>query len=252
MGTACENPVQGPLGLPKCSPTGREGMEFVLVVGFPAGALQANCYLLASSDGAECVLVDPGQDACDGVRKALAEHDLRPAAVLATHGHFDHIQSAAALADAHDVPVWIHSADRRLLSDPSAGLGPELAAAVGLPELTEPRRVELLDGFAGRSLELAGLTLDVDHTPGHTPGSVVFRCRTAEGGSLAFTGDTLFAGTVGRTDLPGGDPVELERSLRESILPLTDETVLLPGHGQPSTIGRERGTNPFFAAAARD
>ena len=221
----------------------------MLVVGFPAGAFKANCYLLARSDGGECVIVDPGQDAAVHIEESLREHRLVPRAVLATHGHFDHIQSAAAVADEHRLPVWIHSADRALLSDPLAGLGPRLAAALGPLTLDEPRRVEALDDLAGGSVELAGMRIEVDHTPGHTPGSVVFRLATAEGGTLALTGDTLFAGSVGRTDLPGGDAATLGASLRTALLSLPDDTVVLPGHGPTTTIGEERLSNPFLASA---
>ncbi|PXY19226.1 MBL fold metallo-hydrolase [Prauserella muralis] len=215
----------------------------MLVVGFPAGAFHANCYLLAPGPGGGCVVVDPGQDALPGVADALREHRLTPAAVLATHGHVDHVHSAAELADAHRVPVWIRPEDRPLLSDPLKGLGPDLAGALGDLRLTEPARVaELGEG----ELELAGLRVEVLHTPGHTPGSAVFRLATEEGGQLALTGDTVFAGSVGRTDLPGGDPRELGTSLRRMMAALPDDTVLLPGHGGTSTVGREKATNPFL------
>ncbi|TKG64943.1 MBL fold metallo-hydrolase [Prauserella endophytica] len=214
----------------------------MLVVGFPAGAFQANCYLLAADAGHGCVIVDPGEGAREGVDAALREYRLTPAAVLATHGHFDHVYSAAEIADAHGIPVWIRPEDRVLLSDPLKGLGPELAAAFGSVSLTEPRDVrELGDG----PLELAGLRITTGHTPGHTPGSAVFRLDSDEGGQLALTGDTLFAGSIGRTDLPGGDAREIASSLR-TLLTYPDDTVVLPGHGPTTTIGRERATNPFL------
>ncbi|RZQ65561.1 MBL fold metallo-hydrolase [Amycolatopsis suaedae] len=219
----------------------------MLVVGFAAGGLQANCYLIGTGPGGECLVVDPGEGAADGVEAALREHDLRPAAVLATHGHFDHVLSAATIADAHGVRTWIHPADRHLLTDPLAALGPELAAAVGELDMAGPAAVADLE--EGR-LELAGLTVTVDHTPGHTPGSVVFRLDTDEGGHVALTGDTLFAGSVGRTDLPGGSVHELESSLRTAVLPLDDATVVLPGHGPATTVGRERSANPFLRGLA--
>jgi hydroxyacylglutathione hydrolase len=226
----------------------------LLVVGFPSGAFQANCYLLATGPDAECVIVDPGQDAGEPIARALAEHRLTPVGVLATHGHLDHIHSAASVADEHGVAVWIHSADRPLLSDPLRGLGPELAAALGdTVAMPEPPDVRDLDGFAGdgRRLTLAGLDFTVDHTPGHTPGSVVFRLDTDEGGKLALTGDTLFAGAIGRTDLPGGSDGEMAESLRTRVLPLAEDTVVLPGHGGTTTIGRERAGNPFLAGVGR-
>lgn len=215
----------------------------MLVVGFPAGAFQANCYLLAAEAGRECVIVDPGQGAEPGIEKALREHRLTPVAVLATHGHVDHVASAAAVADTYGIAVHIRPEDRHLLSDPLAGLGPDLASALGPMTLTEPTSVVPL---TERELDLAGLRIAVDHTPGHTAGSVVFRLRSAEGGHLVLTGDTLFAGSVGRTDLPGGDPDALAVSLRTTLLPLADDTVVLPGHGGATTIGRERASNPFL------
>ncbi|SFB22598.1 Glyoxylase, beta-lactamase superfamily II [Amycolatopsis marina] len=219
----------------------------MLVIGFPSGAFQANCYLVALGAGGQCVIVDPGEGAVPAIREALHEHRLTPAGVLATHGHLDHIWSAAEVADAHGVAVWIHRADRRLLADPFAGIGPELAQVFGdsVPS-AEPERVAEFDEAP---VELAGLRVEVDHCPGHTPGSVLFRLVTPEGGRLVLTGDTLFAGGVGRTDLPGGDQAALELSLRTRILPLDDETVVLPGHGPSSTIGRERAGNPFLMGA---
>ncbi|WP_019815930.1 MBL fold metallo-hydrolase [Saccharomonospora saliphila] len=215
----------------------------MLVVGFPVGAFQANCYLLAREAGTECVLVDPGLDAAPEVERALSEHDLTLSAVLLTHGHVDHIACAATVADDHGVAVHIRSEDRHLLTDPAAGLSPELARGVGGLRLAEPAEVVELDTG---SLTVAGLPVRVEHTPGHTPGSVVFLLRTPEGGQVALTGDTLFAGSVGRTDMPGGDAAALRTSLTASLLTLDDETVVLPGHGGSTTIGRERAANPFL------
>lgn len=216
----------------------------MLVAGFAAGAFQANCYLLATGDGADCVIVDPGQDAVEPIEQALRDHRLNPAAVLATHGHFDHVYSATTVADAHGIPVHIHPADRPLLSEPLKGLGPQLSEMfAGQVEMTEPHHVvELGD----EPLELAGLHITVEHTPGHTPGSVFYRLASAEGGEVVLTGDTLFAGAIGRMDLPGGAQDDMARTLRERVLPLPDETVVLPGHGSTTTIGAERASNPFL------
>jgi glyoxylase-like metal-dependent hydrolase (beta-lactamase superfamily II) len=217
----------------------------VLVVGFSTGAFQANCYLLATGEGESCVIVDPGQDAVEPIAEALRKYRLSPVAALLTHGHFDHCFSVAPICDGNDIPAWIHPEDRDMLADPMCGIsdaGAELFG--GRLEMREPSEVrELTDGG---QLDLAGLTLTVDHSPGHTGGSVLFRTATEEGGQLLLAGDTLFAGSIGRTDLPGGDPRQMQQSLRERILTLDDDTVVLPGHGQTTTIGRERASNPFL------
>jgi len=217
----------------------------VLVVGFPTGALQANCFLLATGEGEPCVIVDPGQDAVEPITEALGKHRLSPVAVLLTHGHFDHVFSVAPVCDGNDVPAWIHPDDRELLADPLRGVSAQTASFFGgRLEMRQPREVrELSDGAV---LELGGLSLTVDHTPGHTGGSVIFRTGAPEGGQLLLAGDTLFAGSIGRTDLPGGDPRRMVKSLREKVLTLDDDTVVLPGHGPTTTIGRERASNPFL------
>ena len=217
----------------------------MLVAGFPAGSFQTNCYVVATGAGEACVVVDPGQDATEPLEALLAEHRLTPVAVLLTHGHIDHVYSVAPVCDGHDVPAWIHPADRDMLADPLRGLSPQAKAAFGGPlTLREPREVRSLDD--GETLELAGLTLRVDHTPGHTEGSVIFSTPTAEGVDVIFAGDTLFAGSIGRTDLPGGDPEQMMASLRDRILTRDDAAVVLPGHGPTTTIGRERASNPFL------
>jgi hydroxyacylglutathione hydrolase len=217
----------------------------VLVAGFPAGSFQTNCYVVAAGPGEACIVVDPGQDAVEPLDALLAEHRLTPVAVLLTHGHFDHTFSVAPVCDGNDVPAWIHPDDRELLADPLKGLSPEAGAFFGgRMELREPREVrELADGAA---LDLAGLTLRVDHTPGHTPGSVVFGTATEDGVEVVLAGDTLFAGSIGRTDLPGGDHAQMLASLRDKLLTRADDTVVLPGHGPTTTVGRERASNPFL------
>ncbi|GLW91041.1 MBL fold metallo-hydrolase [Actinokineospora globicatena] len=215
----------------------------MLVVGFPTGAFQANCFLIAPEAGGPCVVVDPGQDAEEALVAALAEHRLAPVAVVLTHGHLDHTFSVTPVCDGNDVPAWIHPDDRYMLSDPLRGLSDEAARFFGPLTMREPAEVrELTDGA---ELDLAGLRLTVRHTPGHTEGSVSFGHTTAEGGRLLFSGDTLFAGSIGRTDLPGGSMARMTESLR-GLLDLDDETVVLPGHGPTTTIGRERASNPFL------
>ncbi|MBB6171052.1 glyoxylase-like metal-dependent hydrolase (beta-lactamase superfamily II) [Nocardiopsis mwathae] len=221
----------------------------VLIAAFPAGPLAANCYVAAPAKGAGCVVIDPGQDASAGLRKLLDEHDLRPEAVLLTHGHFDHVWSAAQVGAAHGVPVHIHSADRALLTDPAKGLDPGLAAQLSglLGDATPGEPDDLVELSGGEELDHAGLRITVEHVPGHTPGSVTFALPGGdEHPGILFTGDLLFAGSIGRTDFPGGDHAEILRSLDRVCRDHPDDTAVLPGHGPQTTIGRERATNPFL------
>jgi hydroxyacylglutathione hydrolase len=221
----------------------------VLVAGFPAGAFAANCYVLASAPGSECLIIDPGQDAEGGIEEILGRYRLQPAAVLLTHGHIDHIWSVGPVCGAKDIPAYIHPADRALLTDPARGLslgaGQQLFGGLTFSEPDEV--IELKDGL---TLDLAGVELVVDHAPGHTPGSVTFRLPAAAEPGTIFTGDLLFAGSIGRTDLPGGDYETILASLARVCLPLPDETTVLSGHGPQTSIGAERAHNPFLAGLA--
>ena len=238
----------------------------VLVTGFPAGAFAANCYLVAPAPGEECVIIDPGQDAERGIEELLDRYRLKPSAVLLTHGHVDHMWSVAPVCGAKGIPAYIHPDDRELLADPGKGLS--LLAKqqfMGGMTFAEPDDVRQLSD--GDVITIAGLDIAVGHTPGHTPGSVTFRSgeddldvkpssfwpdpkvalgrdRQKEGG-LLFTGDLLFAGSIGRTDLPGGDHATILKSLARTLT-LPDETIVLPGHGPQTTIGDERSSNPFL------
>jgi len=213
------------------------------VTGFPAGAFAANCYVVAPARGAECVIVDPGQDAQQGIDELLTRYRLKPIAVLLTHGHIDHMWSVAPVCGAKGIPAYIHPDDRELLADPAKGLslavGQELFGGITFTEPDDVR--ELTDGSA---LSLAGLDFTVRHAPGHTPGSVTFGSENG-----LFTGDLLFAGSIGRTDLPGGDHQAMLRSLARTLT-LPDDTLVLPGHGPQTTIGAERRTNPFLTGLA--
>ena len=215
----------------------------MLVTGFPAGAFAANCYIVAPAPGEECVIIDPGQDAERGIEELLARYRLKPVAVLLTHGHIDHVWSAGPVCGAKGIPAWIHPADRGLLADPASGLGLNVGQELfGGITFTEPDDVrQLTDGAV---LELAGMQLTVGHVPGHTPGSVTFRGGADDLDAL-FSGDLLFAGSIGRTDLPGGDHATMLKSLARTLT-LPDETVVLPGHGPQTTVGAERRTNPFL------
>jgi hydroxyacylglutathione hydrolase len=216
----------------------------VLISGFPAGAFAANCYLVAPAPGEECVIIDPGQDAERGIEELLGRYRLKPIAVLLTHGHVDHMWSVAPVCGAKGVPAYIHPDDRDLLSDPARGMS-LLAKQQFLGGMTfgEPDDVRALSD--GAVVTLAGLDFTIGHTPGHTPGSVTFRSEARDLDAL-FSGDLLFAGSIGRTDLPGGDHETILKSLARTLT-LPDEVVVLPGHGPQTTIGDERQTNPFLA-----
>jgi glyoxylase-like metal-dependent hydrolase (beta-lactamase superfamily II) len=219
------------------------------VTGFPADAFGTNCYLLAPGPGEQCVIVDPGIGVLERLDEVLAEHRLRPAAVLLTHGHLDHTFSVAPVCGARGITAYIHPDDRELLADPAKGLSADIATVFGgrLP-YTEPEDVaELTDGT---TITIAGVEITVDHTPGHTRGSVLFHVP-ADDAVFCVAGDVLFAGSIGRTDLPGGSMPQMLASLRDKILPLDDATVVLPGHGPATTIGRERRTNPYLLEVAR-
>jgi hydroxyacylglutathione hydrolase len=224
----------------------------VFIASFPAGPWQTNCYLLATEPGAECVIVDPGMEAVGGVREVVEEHHLKPVAVLLTHGHLDHMYSVTPLCSSYDSTCWIHPDDRALLADPLRAMSAETSAM--LHQLTgsqqtfvEPDDVrEMVDGSL---VEVAGLTFSCLHAPGHTPGSTMFQTGydlDPAVDSLVFSGDVLFAGSIGRTDLPGGSSEDMLDSLRNKVLPLPDSAVVLPGHGQQTTMARERASNPYL------
>jgi glyoxylase-like metal-dependent hydrolase (beta-lactamase superfamily II) len=198
--------------------------------------------VVAPDRGEQCVVIDPGLDVVARLDELITENRLHPVAVLLTHGHLDHTFSVLPVCQARDVPAYIHPDDRGQLADPWSGLGlprgTPVAGLGGFP-LAEPDDVrQLADGDA---IPLAGLKFDVRHAPGHTRGSVVFGVE-----DQLWSGDVLFAGSIGRVDLPGGSMADMTRSLREVILPLSDETAVHPGHGPSTTIARERATNPYL------
>jgi len=226
----------------------------VLIAGFPAGSWATNCYVIASDPGEPCIIVDPGQESIDGVHELIREHRLAPAAVLLTHGHIDHVWSVAPLSSEFDIPALIHVDDRYRLTDPAgtsivAAREQLMAMTKNSLELTEPSDVRLLADE--QVVDLAGMSFTVRHAPGHTEGSVVFEID-----DVMFSGDVLFAGSIGRTDLPGGSHEQMIASLRRVIVPAHDDVTVLPGHGPQTTIGSEKATNPYLrpllAAAGGD
>jgi hydroxyacylglutathione hydrolase len=216
----------------------------VLLTGFPSEATDTNCYVVARGAGEQCVVIDPGIGVTGQLDDFVADHRLHPVAVLLTHGHFDHTFSVLPVCQARDVPAFIHPGDRPQLSDPWTWVGlPKGTPLFGALTFAEPDDVRELRPY--EVVSIAGLDFAVTHAPGHSVGSVVFGVESAEEAVL-FSGDVLFAGSIGRTDLPGGSMAQMEESLRKVILPLDDETVVRPGHGPQTTVGRERLTNPFL------
>jgi hydroxyacylglutathione hydrolase len=229
-----------------------DSLHVVFIASFPAGPWQTNCYLVASGPGEECVVIDPGMEAATGVRKVVTEHHLKPVAVLLTHGHLDHMYSVQPLCAAYSSSCWIHSEDRVLLSDPLRAMSEDTRQLLaqltgGKAAFVEPDDVhELVDGA---QIEIAGLRFDGIHAPGHTAGSVMFQTGydlDEAVDSLVFSGDVLFAGSIGRTDLPGGNNDNMLTSLRTKVLALPDSAAVLPGHGPQTTMSRERATNPYL------
>jgi hydroxyacylglutathione hydrolase len=198
------------------------------------------------------VIIDPGMDATAGVAELILEHRLKPVAVMLTHGHLDHMFSVTPLCRSYASSCWVHPDDRVLLTDPLLAMGEEtrllLERLTGRPAtFTEPDDVrELSDGA---QVAIAGLTFDAIHAPGHTPGSTMFQTACpghADIDSVVFSGDVLFAGSIGRTDLPGGNMADMLKSLRTKVLPLPDTVAVLPGHGPQTTMTRERAGNPYL------
>lgn len=233
----------------------------MLTIGFPAAVAGTNCYVLAPAAGEECLIVDPGVGVTAQLAEVLLEHRLRPAAVLLTHGHFDHVYSVTPVCGSASVAAYIHGDDRYRLKDPLSAVGPELIAMLEQQfgrKATWQEPADVLGLVDGQALALAGLDLTVLHAPGHTEGSVLFVLPNvpegiaAEAGvrSTVVSGDVLFAGSIGRTDLAGGDGAAMTRSLRDVVLTLADDVLVLPGHGPATTMKRERATNPYLQGLA--
>ncbi|MCL2783637.1 MAG: MBL fold metallo-hydrolase [Propionibacteriaceae bacterium] len=218
----------------------------MFIASMIVGPWETNCYLLGAKTGSEVVVVDAGLGAQAPVAKALDEQNLTLVGVIATHGHIDHIADATRLANRFDVPFLMHSGDDIMLTDPATGWDPQSFAMLmqlyGGPLPTPGKRVDL----AGvDSIDVAGLHLGIVPAPGHTPGCVLITAQD-EDGLIVWCGDVVFAGSVGRTDLPGGDASAMAQTLRDVVLPLDDAARLLPGHGPVTTMRRERRHNPYL------
>lgn len=203
---------------------------------FTSSVFGQNAYLVRCSVTGEIFAIDPGGEA-DAMVAALEDHESPLTAIILTHAHLDHIEGVAALAERTRAPIHLHPEDRPLY-DAAA----QQAAMFGHPFPVPPPPDESLR--TGQELRLGRCSFEVRHTPGHSPGHVTLY-SAAEG--LAFVGDVVFAGSIGRTDLPGGSYEQLMRSIREQVLTLPDETELYSGHGPVTTVGRERTGNPFLA-----
>lgn len=225
----------------------------MVITSFAAGPLQANCYVVAADDGDECIVIDTGQRAAASLRALLAERGWKPAAVFLTHGHLDHVASAAEVCREYGLDVYLGGGDVPMLDDPAGALSEELRAQLpqflGEGESLTGLRPSRLTPLAGReTVRVAGLTVAAIPVPGHTPGSMTYRLTRGDEPDVLFTGDTLFAGTIGRTDLPGGSAERIIRSIATEILTLPDDTVVLPGHGPATTVGAERRFNPWLGS----
>jgi hydroxyacylglutathione hydrolase len=208
------------------------------VVGIANGAFQENCYILADADTRDAVLIDPGEE-YDRFLDRLASAQLTLRQVWLTHAHLDHVQGVAGVVRATGVPVSLHPLDRPLYEN-AVQQGRWFGIEVDQPT---PVDRELADGDR---VAVGGLEFEVRHVPGHSPGSVAF-----VGNGIAFVGDAVFAGSIGRVDLPGGDGPTLLTSIQERLMTLPDETVLYSGHGPQTTVGTERASNPFLTGVVK-
>lgn len=236
------------------------------VLGFPLGRWQTNCYVLGDRSAGTAVVVDPGEGGTEVVPDVLAREGVTCAAILLTHGHLDHLWSAPELARKLDVPVFLHPDDRWLWNNPAVGFGSVPPGALewlfGGPWNAPTDRLEDLED--GQRLSYHAIELEARHTPGHTPGHITFLVGGLDAAELLLasdlqasdvasdrqqallSGDLLFRDSVGRTDLPRGSTDDLLESISRSVLPLEDDLLVLPGHMQVTTLGRERAHNPFL------
>jgi hydroxyacylglutathione hydrolase len=205
-------------------------MEYETLV---VGALETNCYLAYCPDTRAAAVIDPGAEP-EKIIHAIAELELKPTILINTHGHVDHVGANKDIKDKYDIPLCIHEADQKMLAS---------VLQSGLSFLLGSKASPDADRFLrdGEILDIGHQQLEVIHTPGHSPGSISLKSN-----GLIFSGDTLFCGGVGRTDLPGGSWKELEKSINERILRFPDDVLILPGHGPSTTVGQERTDNPFL------
>jgi len=205
----------------------------VIIKQIPVGPLQANCFIVGCKQTKEAVVIDPGGDS-DQILMALAKDQLTVKHILNTHGHFDHVGANAPIKKATKAPLWIHKDDAEMLAYVASS-----ASAWGLNSENSPDPDQFLND--NDTIQFGQFTITVLHTPGHSLGGVSFLTNNA-----VFVGDTLFEGSIGRTDFPGGDYNTLIQSVRNRLFTLSDDLQVYTGHGPSTTIGHEKRTNPFF------
>jgi len=210
----------------------------VKIVQIPNGQFVENCYLVIDERSRECVVIDPGEEAGLILRR-ITEAGVRPVAIWVTHAHLDHVMGVPRLSRETRAPIYLHPADRELYDHV---IQQGLAFGIRVESLPPPDR----EFVPGETVRVGTVGFTVRHAPGHSPGSV---CLVGDG--VVFTGDVLFAGSIGRTDLPGADFDTLIRSIERELLVLPDSTMVYSGHGPETTVGRERGTNPFLTGVHR-
>ncbi|OHR22363.1 hydrolase [Corynebacterium sp. HMSC034A01] len=213
-------------------------MAGMRIAGFAAGPFQTNCYVVSNGDRA--FVIDPGLGAHEAVSQLVQEQGLTVEAVVLTHGHIDHIRDAAAFG----LETFIHPADAFMLlrGEGVSEQARQLYDASAMPPIDNPTHIE-----DGQTLTVAGVELRVVHAPGHSPGCVMLVAD-----EVVFSGDVLFRGAIGRTDLPDSDPAQMQESLRGPVWDLADELQVLPGHGPATTVAQERATNPYLRQANAD
>ncbi|MHC4267704.1 MAG: MBL fold metallo-hydrolase [Planctomycetota bacterium] len=205
----------------------------MIINNIVVGPLEVNCYILGCEDTKEVAIIDPGDNA-DEIIKAIDNEGLKPVYIINTHAHFDHIGGVKTVQDHFDIDFFLHEEDLFLVDNASAQ-----ARAFGLDPIPKPDVNKFVNN--GDKISLGNKIIDVIHTPGHSPGCV---CYLVD--NNVFVGDTLFAGSIGRSDLPGGSHETLINSIKEKLFPLGDSTIVYPGHGPLTTIEEEKNHNPFL------
>lgn len=213
----------------------------MLVLSHPAPMFATNCWVIAPSAGSECIIVDPGMpDISADIENLIDQYKLKPVASFLTHAHLDHTFSIKPLADGYGIPAYIHSEDRRFIAEPAGLHGAEFNQMLAGMSFEEPLEVRELKN--NEVIQVLGLSLKAIHAPGHTKGSMMYLLNE----EILISGDVLFSGSVGRTDLPTGSSSDMTQTLLKKVLPLDDSIRVLTGHGPETTIKFERKNNPYL------